>query len=80
MHPVVTRASFLGGLAALTGSLALAHADSASERAFAVHRPALDLSSPQRAMAAFFVAINSFDARSYDAMLTDDATLFFSPF
>jgi ketosteroid isomerase-like protein len=39
---------------------------------------AQDLSSPQRAMDSFFAALNSFDARSYEAMLTEDATLFFT--
>lgn len=41
-------------------------------------RARLDLSSPQRAMNAFFAALNSFDAKGYEATLTDDATLFFT--
>lgn len=44
------------------------------------HTPvsAPNLSSPQRAMDAFFAALNSFDAKRYEAMLADDATLFFT--
>jgi ketosteroid isomerase-like protein len=38
----------------------------------------LDLSSPQRAMDEFFAALSSADTARYAAMLTDDATLFFT--
>jgi ketosteroid isomerase-like protein len=78
MHSLVTRALFLGGMAALAGSPALAQSDSSAARIAAPHPAARDLSSPQRAMDSFFVVLNSFDASGYAAMLTDDATLFFT--
>jgi ketosteroid isomerase-like protein len=78
MHSVVARALFLGGVAALAASPAFALGDPVLARTSIAHRMAPDLSSPQRAMDAFFAALNSFDARGYEAMLTDDATLFFT--
>lgn len=38
----------------------------------------VNLSSPQHAMDAFFSALNSYNVDAYGAMLTDDATLFFT--
>jgi len=78
MHSLVTRALFLGTMAALATSPGLAQSDSSVTRVSAPHPSGLDLSSPQRAMDSFFVALNSFDANGYAAMLTDDATLFFT--
>jgi ketosteroid isomerase-like protein len=75
---VGTRATLLGAMSVLVSTPVSADAASAAGQIPARHAEAHDLSSPQRAMAAFFVALNSFDAKSYDAMLTDDATLFFT--
>jgi len=62
MHSLVTRALFLGTMAALATSPGLAQSDSSVTRVSAPHPSGLDLSSPQRAMDSFFVALNSFDA------------------
>lgn len=73
----VVRGALLVSVAVLLPSQPALAAHSAIQTAVA-HPAALDLSSPQRAMDSFFVALNSFDANGYAAMLTDDATLFFT--
>lgn len=78
MHSLVTRALFVGTIAALGSSPAPAQSHSPIARPSAPGPSAPDLSSPQRAMDSFFLALNSFDANGYAAMLTDDATLFFT--
>jgi ketosteroid isomerase-like protein len=78
MHLIVIRALLSGTVAVLAASPAFAHINSPSQPSFAAPPAAIDLSSPRRAMDSFFVMLNSFDANGYAAMLTDDATLFFT--
>jgi ketosteroid isomerase-like protein len=78
MQIFITPALLLAALAPLSVSPAVAHAESSPRPPSIARSRALDLSSPQRTMDSFFAALNSFDADSYSAMLTDDATLFFT--
>jgi ketosteroid isomerase-like protein len=78
MYLVVTRALLSGALAVLAGPTAFAHADPSSQPTSGARSAPLDLSSPKQTMDSFFTALNSFDAKGYAAMLTDDATLFFT--
>lgn len=78
MRFIVTRALLVGAVAMLACPAAFAHADRSATQTSNARSAALDLSSPQRAMDTFFTALNTFDAASYKAMLTEDATLFFT--
>lgn len=78
MHANPCRALLFGVAAALGTSPAYAHEDPYTKPISSPHSVAFDLSSPQRAMDSFFVALNSFNAKTYEAMLTNDATLFFT--
>ncbi|HEX5259220.1 MAG TPA: nuclear transport factor 2 family protein [Sphingomicrobium sp.] len=57
---------------------ASARADQSMSKTSNSRSAEFDLSSPQRAMDSFFAALNSFNAKGYAAMLTNDATLFFT--
>lgn len=79
MHVVVRQAIALAALAMLADSPAVLARGAASQGGSSVTAQARpDLSSPQRTMDTFFAALNSFDAKGYAALLTDDATLFFT--
>ena len=77
MRVIVRQALVFTSLAMLAGApvLAQGHPGPASSAPVAARR---DLSSPQRTMDAFFVALNAFDAKGYANLLTSDATLFFT--
>lgn len=78
MHAIVHRALVGAALAILACPAAVAQRHSTSTPSPRPRAARPILSSPQRTMDAFFVALNSFDANAYAALLTDDASLFFT--
>jgi len=75
---IVRQALVAAALAIFTGAPVLAQGHSSRAASSAPRAARRDLSSPQQTMDAFFVALNSFDAKGYAALLTNDATLFFT--
>jgi len=78
VHVIVHRTLVGAALAILACPYVVAQGHPASTSSPKARAPRPILSSPKRTMDAFFVALNSFDAKGYAALLTDDASLFFT--